>query len=574
MTTTTNRTLSHILRPLGAGLCFAALTSLAAPPFSLWGFSLIAILPLAWCATRPDARAWRGMLLAAMGSLPMWQAQQWWVQAVSGSGFVPFIIVLSLLHALFVAVLTIVSRRLPGLPACVSVPVTWVGVEFMRGELFANGYAWSFPAHPLIDAPLAPAIASVGGVYFVSFLLAFISGVILDAFASGARRRRVLAAAGIGACMIGAVVAGLFGGKNEGSRTVRIAAVQTNVLQSNKIMWTLEQELADYARFESLTRTAAAGKPAFIVWPETMMPGLTLEPMAVQRLRDAGVYFRVKGAQGERDVDATNFADAIAELSRELGVPLIIGEEAYDNLRVARNADGGLRFDRDARFNSVYMIQSGRTSTARYDKVRLTPFGEFMPYIHHFPALQQRMLDFAARGMTFDLDAGSRFTVFEVPAAEGPIRVVTPICFEVTVASHVRQLVFGQGKRRADIIVNLTNDGWFGSSRLARVQHLQIARWRCAELGTPMVRAANTGISAFVDARGRVLRRGVDADTRDMDVDGVLSGELTIPVRGTLYARLGDVVGWASLGGSLALLGMAFRQWIQARAARRAVRTP
>jgi len=558
MTTATNRTLSHILRPLGAGLCFAALNSLAAPPFSLWGFSLIAILPLAWCATREGARPWRGMLLAAMGSLPMWQAQQWWVQEVSGGGFVPFIIVLSLLNALFVALLTIVSRRLPGLPACVSVPIAWVGVEFFRGELFANGYAWSFPAHPLIDAPIAPAVAALGGVYLVSFLLAFLSGVVLDAASPTARPLRLKVAAGIASLAAALLVAQALSQGPAPTRSMPVAVIQTNVPQSNKIAWTLEQELSDFARFEALTRKAAAAAPTFIVWPETMMPGLTLEPLAVQRLRDAGVFFRVQGAQTDREVDATAFADALATLSRDIGVPLIVGEEAYENLRV-RNLDQGIRFDKDARYNSVYLIHRGQTSPVRYDKVRLTPFGEFMPYIHHFPALQQRMLDFAARGMSFDLNAGSRLSVFEVPAPDQPIRVVTPVCFEVTVASHLRSLVFQGGRRRADVIVNLTNDGWFGQSRLARVQHLQIARWRCAELGTPMVRAANTGISALIDAQGRVLRRGVDAESRDMLVDGVLTGDITIPVQGTIYARIGDTVGWSALGGLLLLIAASIR---------------
>ena len=186
-----------------------------------------------------------------------------------------------------------------------------------------------------------------------------------------------------------------------------------------------------------------------------------------------------------------------------------------------------------------------------------------MPYIHYWPWLQQQMLAVGANGMKFDLDAGAHMTVFSVPAASlgRDVRVVTPVCFEVTVASHCRHLVFDHGERRADLIVSVTNDGWFSDTDIARLQHLQCGRWRCVELATPMARAANTGISAIVDAHGRVLARGVEGNSYGAHVDGVLENEVPLGTQTTLYARVGDVFAWATLAASLsALLASFFRR--------------
>ncbi|MFZ4430409.1 MAG: apolipoprotein N-acyltransferase, partial [Phycisphaerales bacterium] len=217
------------------------------------------------------------------------------------------------------------------------------------------------------------------------------------------------------------------------------------------------------------------------------------------------------------------------------------------------------RYDR--RYNSVYLLVDGETSDARYDKVRLTPFGETMPYISNFPSLEAALLDLGARGMRFDLDAGTKQTVFELPrTGGGAFRVATPICFEVTVAPHVRRLVAGrQGVRRADVIINVTNDGWFGSFVPARLQHLQIARWRSLELATPMVRAANTGISCAIDAGGQVRELGPVGAASPALSEGVVPTVVELPGELTMYARSGDVAGWASLAWLAPLLWAALR---------------
>jgi apolipoprotein N-acyltransferase len=111
-------------------------------------------------------------------------------------------------------------------------------------------------------------------------------------------------------------------------------------------------------------------------------------------------------------------------------------------------------------------------------------------------------------------------------------------------------MIFEDGARRADLIVNVSNDGWFGWWDAGRVQHMQQARMRCIELATPMVRAANTGVSAIVNARGQVLEQGAiaeDGSRGTVRVGGVLWGRVPLAAGSPLYAVVGDAVGWAAM---------------------------
>lgn len=519
---------------------------LAGPTLSWWPLALLAVAPLVRAAARAE-RPWRDGLLAGFGAVPLWATWEWWVRDVSGLGFVPMTGILALFAGAFVALAAVVMRRLPRVPWAVSAGLTWAGLEFFRGTIACDGYAWGFASHPLIDAPWLAAPASIGGVYLVSTLHAMLSGALGRAWSGTGRRwGEVVVVGGLWVC---ACLGAWLAQPGTSETAVTVAVVQTNVPQDNKIGWTAEQERRDFVRFVELTRRAAALQPAFIVWPETMMPGITLERDALDVLMREGIVYR--WADGEAPADA--FARELAALQQEIGVPLLVGEEARVGQRVVTHADGSLDLPCDARYNSVYLLREGSVSPVRYDKIRLTPFGETMPYIRAWPWLQDKLLDLGARGMQFTLSAGTRRTVFEIPG-QTTIRVVTPICFESTESALCRRLVWDRGQRRADLIVNVTNDGWFGTSRIGREQHLQIARWRSLELGTPTIRAANTGISAIIDPRGRVVASGVDGRPGAVDEDGVLSGSVPLGTGPTVYARLGDAAGWASLLGAASLL--------------------
>lgn len=550
------------LWPLAAGLGYSACMLLAGPPLSWWPLSLLAMLPVVWVGTREGARPWRDGLLVAVGSVPVWAVTQWWIVSVSAFGYYPMVLAQAAFVGMFVAMLILVRRTLPKLDLQFAVPLLWTGLEFCRGEIVFGGYAWGFVAHPLIESIGATLLASKGGFYAVSGWVAWTTGMFVQCVLDTRERRGKGVFGGVAAAlMVLAMLAPEVWRTPARFKATNIAIVQTNIPQSNKIAWSVAEELAAMDRFEVLSREAAAAAPAFIVWPETMMPGLSLEPSAIAELKAKGIFFRVPGPSGETELEADAFATRLFALSRDAATPMLIGEEGWVGLNI-NQGDNGLEFNKQHRYNSVYLVRDGAASPVRYDKMHLTPFGEEMPYIKHWPWLQQQFLDLAAAGMAFDLSSGTRRTVFEIAAKGGTIRAVTPICFESTSASVCRSLVYEGGQRRADVIVNMTNDGWFGNSDLARAQHLQVARWRAVELGTPVVRAANTGVSAIIDARGRVVKSGVDGSPGAARVDGILTGDITLGAGTTLYGRIGDVAGWVCFVGGLVLSLVAmWRAW-------------
>ena len=172
------------------------------------------------------------------------------------------------------------------------------------------------------------------------------------------------------------------------SGEVRIGIVQTNVPQSNKVNWQLEDQVNDLERFIEMTREVAAMDPPpdIIVWPETMFPGDTLSPDVVEAQRDAGLSY------ARLSLPATYFHDQLVAAQRELGIPFVIGAIARDGYRLDVLPSGGASVHTDRIFNSAFVVVDGTVQEHRYDKTFLTPFGEVMPYISAWPWLEQKLL--------------------------------------------------------------------------------------------------------------------------------------------------------------------------------------
>lgn len=524
---------------VAAGLLHALLMGLAFPPVGLWPLTLLSVTPLVWVAMRGREAPSRTALWAAVGTVPFWAGSHAWITGVSPVGYFPLVLYLSFYPGLFIWIVARLlrspPRRLAVLPA---IALLWVGLEVLRGEVVMHGYAWYLVAHPLIAwAPLASPAAWIGA-YGVSLLVALIGVSALVALpAWRSYRAQAIWCFAVCVCVWGA--AAIWSGPRVGERTARIAAIQTNLPQTLRMEWPTDERIQDTRRFLAMTVEAgrATPTPDLIVWPETMYPGFYLDEESLEAVRAAGP--QMKGFIEFNDA----VFDATLDIQQGIGRPLLIGTSVFEGLRF----DGEYWFEHDHRFNSVVLADRGMIQPERYDKVRLTPFGEEMPYISAWPWLEQRLLAIGAEGMPFDLSAGAEYSVFEISQEghETPFRVVTPICFESTIASLCRRLVYGSQGRRADVMVTVTNDGWFGWFDGGRAKHKLAGRWRCVELGTPMVRAANTGISAVIDHRGRVLSAGVEGEAQTARVEGVLIGEVALPIGETRYGRRGwDVVAW------------------------------
>ncbi len=470
-------------------------------------------------------------------------AHQWWMAEVTALGMPALVAYLAgwtALLALAVERIRSSGRR----PFALALPVAVVAIEFLRGDLVCTGYAWFFAAHPLVELPVVAQLASLGGGWLVSAFVAGTAGAAVDLLVAPRARRRSLAtiallwavALGWGAWRLAA--------EEEAERSWRgarpsLLVVQTDLPMSNKLAWEPEAQRRD---FEDFARSTIAGARAareagdavdLALWPETTVPGLGLEPESLRTLVEGGYY------PGDR------YAAGLRELSSIVGAPLLVGSPAYLGLEV----DAAARRFRWARqFNSAYLVGAAGP-LGRTDKIFLTPFGETMPVISNWDWLEQALLDLGANGMTFDLDAAEAPQRFEIafgPTSPGAgtratVPLGVPICFEITAPWASRRIAFDGASRRAEVLANLSNDGWFAWSGAGRRQHLQVACLRAAELATPVVRSANTGLSAWIDAAGRVRGR-LPARTAGSLLATPRPARWTPPA-----AVVGDAVAWAAL---------------------------
>lgn len=558
------------LRAFLGGLCYSLLASLSLPPVSWWWLSFAAPAGLIVAAMAPGARVRRDTLAAFAGIVPFWAINAAWMFPVTELGYGPAVALQSSYGALFVGLVILVRRAFTrgtargGLSMSLLAPIMWVALEYLRGEHVFAGYAWALIGQPLIDAPMLAALGAMLGSYAVSLLTVAPAAIIADVVKDGRRWAPVCGATVVVASVIVAnILTSGPSGPALGERSVRLAVVQTNVPQSNKTLWTPEREVEDWREMVELAIDASgrstskpAPAPDLIVWPETMIPGISIEPQVLQTLKDKAIYWTVEIDGAKVRLDAGIFAEELFELSRRLEIPMIVGEEARIGFSANSGPSGQVVFAQDQRFNSVYLIDRGAIAGPRYDKIRLTPFGETIPGISRWKWLEGIFLDFGARGLKFDLSAGTRPTRLEVPMAsgEGTVRVVAPVCFEIIVSDLCRELVYDGAERKADLIANVTNDGWFTFSDATRLQHLQIARWRSLETATPMIRAANTGASALIDARGRLIST---APTREAFV---LAGSLNLHSGVSVFAKVasvvGNIAGWGPMVAAATLIAI------------------
>ncbi|MFI5321792.1 MAG: apolipoprotein N-acyltransferase, partial [Myxococcota bacterium] len=363
--------------------------------------------------------------------------------------------------------------------APLALAAAWAFSEWSRGAL---GLPWLFAAHALAPAPALLQSADVFGATGVSFLAVACSAGI--GFALAARDWRPLAAP----ALLWAVALGYGGLRSATLREgepLRAGIVQAAHAQRER--WRAGLALAHTEDQLALTREliARAGRLDVVVWPETAIDAV-LE-------QDARLLAAVR-----RQVEAS-------------GVPIVTG---------AQRQIGGVT-------NSAFLVIPRAGLIESYEKQRLVPFAEYAP---SWGAALRPLFGRLLRGMPYR--AGSEAVVFRRLG----LPFGTPICFEITYPALVRQF----SNAGARVLLNLSNDAWFGRTGYAEM-HLAHAILRAVELRTPVVRAANTGVSALIDARGAVSQR------IELGVRGARAGTLRANVEASVYARYGDAPALAQL---------------------------
>lgn len=559
-------------RALSAGLLSAFFLILSFPFFDSNGFWVLALLtpiPLLAIAQTPVLRPSRSAFYVGIGTLPacLWTHQWMWDVTAMGTPFL--MIYLMLFPALFVWIGSRVQSRWGH--GWLVLPIVWVGMEFLKGHAAFTGYPWYLSMQPLVDSPgqvlACPAIfAGTSGMYFVG-LLSTLTGWL--AWKSLIGQRFKVHALGALVLLVIWIGLGWFGLsiENDATRSVTVGIVQPNVPQDNRMDWTDRQRYVDWLMLRQLTEASAIDslRPDFIVWPEGFVPGWTFDPISLQHERDYGFTWNLTprypgdapGDYGLPDrVPATSIVDELLAMQNELGIPMIVGSVAYEHLDIQRTDENWILYKNDGMFNSAFTVENGQVGDLWYNKMHLTPFGEVMPIISNWEWLEQKLLSLGATGMEFILSAGSEPVVMQIDTADGPIRVGTPICFEATVPGVCRDLIFENGERRADLLVNITNDGWFGDWDPSRRSHMLIARWRCIELSTPMIRSANSGVSCVIDRNGGVVQDRLTRSDPNDPRSGYINAEVSLgssgPVPGSRF--VGSTFGWGLLG--LTFLGL------------------
>ena len=433
-------------------------------------------------------------ILVGIAFLGAWLITLRWIEAVSVAGWPALSVYSAVYTPLLGMAVRWTCRRTPNAPVVLSVVCFGLALEYVRAEVLFDAWPFHLRGHAVWGTPLALA-ARGGGVWACSLIVLALGGVM----ASVAIRRRDGWLLDCHLLWVGGllVVTGIVWAPTRLDRSsappLPVLLVQTNLPQSNKMVWTREQQQRDVSAFLDMTAKGLrdADGTALVVWPETMVPGFGFEPSTLAML----------DRLGESGAAWTRWPRQVASAAAASGVPWLVGSSTWIDIAVE---DGYLVPER--RFNSAVLLNPDG-SRQRVDKVFLTPFGETMPYVRAWPWLEQQVLDFGAQGMSFNLDAAEETAQAKLPRGDGtPWSLAVPICFEDAVPSVVRGMCVIDGMVEVDAIVNLSNDGWFGPYDTGRQAHAVAAAFRAVELGRPLLRVANTGISSLILPDGRVAK--------------------------------------------------------------------
>jgi apolipoprotein N-acyltransferase len=502
---------------------------LAFPPVGRGDLAWIALVPL-FALVESARPRWQVYLAGWLGGLVFWHLAIFWVTRAAPEAWAGWTVMATYLSVGWLIVLVIARWGVVGLgwPVALVLPVAWLVEEYYRAFTL-TGFPWYYLAHTQWRHPLLIQIADLTGAWGVSLLVALVNGAIYDLAIQfvqqhrGARdvwsRPTILRFSTIGFLLLGTLAYGAW--RTATARFEpgpRLALLQSDIPQDLKMSEDPNAVLELYAH---LIQKALDRRPDLIVWPETSYPrgypfiAPALPPDVLDRqakiLNPAGTgpFWRRKEALVRLELlDATD----------RLGVPMLVGTLAYDF------RPSGVR-----RFNSAILLEPGKGATARYDKRHRVPFGEYIPGLETFPWLA-KLTPFEPEEVP-RLDAGDAPQLFDWQG----LRLATAICFEDSVPQVVRQSFAqpGPGRHDPDILLNLSNDGWFrGTSELE--MHLAASVFRAVENRVPLARAVNTGQTSIVDGNGRVVV-ALGNNTAD-----VLVEPIPLDPRRSLYSSCGD----------------------------------
>jgi len=424
----------------------AILIILAFPNFNLSFLAFIGFIPLFFAIE--DVFPRKAFLIFYISGFVFYLGTIYWLYHVTAIGLVILCLYLALYFGVFGWILAAAGSRIR--PYIFLIPFIWAIIEYIQAHLF-TGFGWALLGYSQYKNIALIQIADFSGVFGVSYVIMMVNYAIYRALKKSFFEIVV-------AGMVLAVVIGYGVTKennNERRGEIKVSVIQGNIPQELK--WDPDSRDMIMEKYSALTKMASLDNPDLIVWPETSFPG----------------FFEI-------DKDLT---DRVLNLAKEIKIPILLG---------VNNENDSLYF------NSAVLVSRRGNPVARYDKIHLVPFGEYVPFSRRFPVLHKLVL-----GELGEFTPGNEFKIFKFVGDRHAYPLQTKfavlICFEDIFPELARQFV----KDGAKFLLVLTNDAWYGKSGAA-YQHAASSVFRAIENRVPVVRCANTGVSCFIDSRGRI----------------------------------------------------------------------
>jgi apolipoprotein N-acyltransferase len=579
---------SSILDPRSSILCLIAALATAALlwacyfPLACGWLGWVSLVPLLGLVRSRAPARWIYLCAWAAGLGFFWPVLQW--MRVADARMYYTWASLATYCALYFPLGIFLLRRLDrgtSLPLTVTVPVVWTALEFFRANFIGafawyftggmqhnlpGGFAWYFLGYSQQGFLAVIQIADLVGVYGVTFLVAAVNGLVFEMLSSRTwfrtylclpepiSRPRSLSWQFGGVVMVLGMVL-VYGfwrlGQEEFAVGPRVTLLQTNLDQRIRNTAASEEADGEHARRAIIEEAGALCRKAreqqphsdLVVWPETSFPDEWSEFAATVPVEQVRPELR-------KTVNTPRLrGQGVAQYS---GTDVLLGVTRQVWGLDADTHDG---FRRVERTNSALLLRANGEEAGRYDKMHRVPFGEYVPLRDWLPWMNQ----FAPYDFDYSIVPGEEFTRFPL----GAYTFGVVICYEDTDPYIARQYVRPDRDRPVDFLINISNDGWFNGTS-EHEEHLAICRFRAIECRRAVARSVNMGISAVIDGNGRVRALPASTWAGSKKVATILTAEIPIDRRTSLYAAWGDWLPWTCWG----LIGVGWvYSWVRRRRA-------
>lgn len=526
---------------LASGLLLFFAYPVAERGYLAW-FALVPLLTLVR-SEKPRHSLYLG---AWVGGLVFWVLSVSWIWELHPTAWLAWLALAayqSIYWPLFLLLARLMVRR-HRLPLMLAAPIAWVGLEYVQAHAL-TGFPWYYLAHsqyrylPLIQ------ISDIFGAWGVSFLVMLVNAWITDLLSlpllsrTSGRSRPTRWLALRTTFLILAIGSTLGYGayrlsQNQVTEGPTVALLQSNIRQELKSHADPNEIIAIYHGLIRQAKNQVQGRPIdLIVWPETSFPQgyVWIDPKLSEAEVDRFGKELFAESQG-RDWIAKrdDVVQRLSDWSRQAEAPMLVGSLLYD-----------FQADRSSRANAAILIEPEKGESAIYRKVHLVPFGEYVPLLEVIPWIK-RLTPYEGQALPM-LEPGPGPAWIE---SRG-YRYATAICFEGTLPHLVRRYFQNPPDgRQPDVLVNISNDGWFRGSA-EHEMHLAIVTFRAIEDRVPIIRAVNAGISALIDGNGRILQSLPKLKA------GAINATVPLDSRTSLYILYGD---WLALGCFAVSLGL------------------